>query len=58
VEKDLPYCLKCGAKLKEDDKFCYACGTPVAKVVREEFAVSSDNLICEKMFYMINICLF
>jgi uncharacterized membrane protein YvbJ len=44
-EKVLPYCLKCGAKLKEDDKFCYACGTPVAKVAREEFAVSADNLI-------------
>lgn len=44
-EKDLPYCLKCGAKLKDEDKFCYACGAPVAKVVREEFAVSADNLI-------------
>ena len=31
--------------MKEDDKFCYVCGTPVAKVVREEFAVSADNLI-------------
>jgi CBS domain-containing protein len=45
VRKVLSYCLKCGAKLKEDDKFCYVCGTPVAKVVREEFAVSADNLI-------------
>lgn len=43
--KGLPYCSKCGAKLKEDDKFCYACGTSVAKVVREEFSVSADNLI-------------
>jgi hypothetical protein len=25
----LPYCWKCGAELKEDDKFCPACGTPV-----------------------------
>jgi uncharacterized membrane protein YvbJ len=41
----LPFCSKCGAKLKEEDKFCYACGTPVAKVVREEFTVSADNLI-------------
>ena len=31
--------------MKEDDKFCYACGTPVANVVSEEFAVSADNLI-------------
>jgi CBS domain-containing protein len=41
----MPYCSKCGAKLKEDDKYCYACGTPVAKVTREEFTVSADNLI-------------
>lgn len=39
------YCSKCGARLKEDDKFCYACGASVVKVVREEFTVSSDNLI-------------
>jgi hypothetical protein len=25
----LPYCRKCGAKLEEDAKFCYNCGTPV-----------------------------
>lgn len=31
--------------MKEDDKFCYACGASVAKVVKEEFLVSADNLI-------------
>jgi len=31
--------------LKEDDKFCYACGTSVTKVTKEEFSVSADNLI-------------
>jgi hypothetical protein len=31
--------------LKEDGEFCHACGTPVAKVVKEEFSVSADNLI-------------
>jgi len=31
--------------LKEDEKFCYACGAPVAKIVKEEFSVSADNLI-------------
>jgi len=31
--------------LKKDDKFCYACGTPVGNVVEEEFSVSTDNLI-------------
>jgi uncharacterized membrane protein YvbJ len=39
------YCTKCGAKLKEDDKFCYACGTSAAKVVREEFSVSAEDLV-------------
>jgi len=41
----LVYCPKCGAKLKEDDKFCYACGASAGKVVQEEFTVSADNLI-------------
>jgi len=41
----LPYCSKCGAKLTDEDKFCTVCGTKVTKVAREEFAVSSDNLI-------------
>ena len=31
--------------MKEDNKFCHVCGAPVAKVVKEEFSVSSDNLI-------------
>jgi len=44
-ERVLPYCWKCGAKLKEDDKFCNACGAPITKVVKEEFSVSADNLI-------------
>jgi uncharacterized membrane protein YvbJ len=38
-------CWKCGAKLREDDKFCSACGVQVAKTTQEEFAISSDNLI-------------
>lgn len=37
--------MKCGAKLKDDDKFCNLCGAPVAKITREEFTVSADNLI-------------
>ena len=41
----LSYCTKCGAKLKEDDKFCYVCGAPTAKVVTEEYSVKSDDLI-------------
>jgi len=31
--------------LKEDGKFCHVCDAPVAEVVKEEFSVSSDNLI-------------
>jgi CBS domain-containing protein len=31
--------------LKDEDKFCPDCGAAVAKVTREEFTVSSDNLI-------------
>jgi hypothetical protein len=41
----LPYCTKCGAPLKEEDKFCPVCGAPAAKVTREEFNVSASNLV-------------
>ena len=41
----MPYCTKCGAPLKEEDKFCPVCGASVAKVTREEFTVSSSNLV-------------
>ena len=41
----MSYCQKCGAKLKPDDKFCYACGASAAKVTTEEFSVSGDDLI-------------
>ena len=42
---DMPYCVKCGAPLKEDDKFCPVCGAAVAKVTREEYSVSGSNLV-------------
>ncbi len=41
----MPYCTKCGAPLKEDDKFCPVCGASAAKVTREEFTVSASNLV-------------
>jgi len=41
----MPYCTKCGVPLKEDDKFCSVCGVPAAKVTREEYTVSSSNLV-------------
>jgi uncharacterized membrane protein YvbJ len=41
----LPYCWKCGAKLNDADRYCPACGATIAKVTREEFTVSSNDLI-------------
>ncbi len=41
----MSYCWKCGAKLDEDDRFCAVCGAARTKVTREEFTVSSDDLI-------------
>jgi hypothetical protein len=41
----MSYCSKCGTKLKEGDGFCYTCGAPAVKLLREEFTVSADNLI-------------
>ena len=41
----MPYCVKCGSPLKEDDKFCPVCGASVARVTREEYSVSGSNLV-------------
>ncbi len=41
----MPYCTKCGAPLKEDDKFCPVCGAPKAKVSSEEYTVSGSNVV-------------
>lgn len=41
----MPYCVQCGAPLKEDDKFCPVCGAPVVKLRREEYTVSGNNLV-------------
>ena len=46
VEVDfMPYCVKCGTPLKDDDKFCPVCGAAVAKMTREEYTVSGNNLV-------------
>lgn len=41
----MPYCVKCGAPLRGDDKFCSVCGAAVAKVTREEYSVLGSNLV-------------
>jgi hypothetical protein len=41
----MTYCTKCGAPLKENDKFCPICGAPVAKVTTEEYTVSGSNVV-------------
>ncbi len=40
----MPYCTKCGAPVKEEDKFCPICGAPVVKITREEYSVTGSNL--------------
>jgi hypothetical protein len=41
----LPYCVKCGSPLKEDDRFCAVCGAAVPKFTSEEYTVSGSNLV-------------
>ena len=41
----MPYCVKCGSPLKDEDKFCPVCGAAVAKITREEYNVSGANLV-------------
>ena len=39
------FCVACGRDLEGDTVFCSYCGTPAKKVTREEFTVSSDDLV-------------
>jgi len=41
----LAHCKSCGENLPERAKFCPGCGSSTAKIVREEFTVSSDDLV-------------
>ncbi len=41
----MTFCTKCGAPLKEGDKFCPICGSPVAKITQEEYSVKGNNLV-------------
>ncbi len=38
-------CESCGAELAEGARFCSSCGVPVGEVVKEEFTVSSEDLV-------------
>ena len=44
-EESMVYCTKCGASLKDEDKFCRVCGASAAKVTSEEYTVSASNLV-------------
>lgn len=41
----MPYCVKCGAPLKNTDKFCSVCRATAPKFTQEEYAVSGKNLV-------------
>ena len=41
----MAHCVKCGAELPEDARFCPNCGATVKKVVKEELSISADNLV-------------
>ena len=41
----MPYCVKCGAPLKDTDKFCSVCGEATAKVTTEEYTVAGSDLV-------------
>lgn len=41
----LSHCERCGEESPEGARFCPSCGAPVGKVVREEFSVSSEDLV-------------
>ncbi|MGB9718445.1 MAG: DUF4342 domain-containing protein [Thermoproteota archaeon] len=41
----MKHCQKCGRELPDDAAFCSACGSPVDNVSREEYSVSSEDLV-------------
>jgi len=41
----MPYCTKCGAALKAEDKFCPVCGATAPKFTSEEYTVTGSNLV-------------
>ncbi len=41
----MPFCVKCGAPLKDTDLFCSVCGAAVPKFRSEEYNVSGKDLV-------------
>ncbi|MBO3841819.1 MAG: DUF4342 domain-containing protein [Candidatus Brockarchaeota archaeon] len=41
----MKHCQRCGRELPDDAAFCSACGSLVGKVSREEYSVSSEDLV-------------
>lgn len=39
------YCSKCGIRLVESAKYCYACGNPTGRAETQEYSVSADDLV-------------
>ena len=42
---DLRICEKCKNEIPKKANFCPNCGTEIYKIIREEFVISSDDLI-------------
>jgi hypothetical protein len=43
--KNMPYCVKCGAPLKETDRYCTVCGAAVPKFTSQEYQVSGKDVV-------------
>jgi hypothetical protein len=41
----MPYCVKCGSKLKVDDKFCPVCGAAVPRFTSQEYTVNGNDVV-------------
>lgn len=41
----MKYCERCGRELTEDMNYCPSCGASLKKTTREEYSVSSDDLV-------------
>ena len=44
----MPKCLKCGSELKEGQKFCMKCGTPVSTIPQQPAAKQMTAAVCSK----------